>query len=229
MKKIIKPAIKLMIKPLLILLVLGLIGITVFMIINVYIDKYAEKYCEKDLSILPNADAIMVLGAFVYENGYPSEVLADRLDKALELYNTGKAPKIILSGDHGTKEYDEVNVMKDYLMEKGIPRDDLFMDHAGFNTYDSMYRAKEIFGVKTLIVTTQKFHINRSVYIARKLGIDAYGYPDDKWINYYNRSYGIREKLAKIKAFIDVEITKRKPKYLGDPISLDGSGTVTDG
>jgi len=170
----------------------------------------------------------MVLGAFDFEDGRPSNVLADRLEKALELYSAGKAPKIILSGDHGAKDYNEVNSMRDYLLDKGVPREDLFLDHAGFNTYDSMYRAKEIFGVETMIISTQTFHINRAVYIARRMGIDAYGYPDTKWENHYKKRYGTRESLAKVKAVLDVEITKREPKYLGEPIPLNGNGIITE-
>jgi len=113
-----------------------------------------------------------VLGAQVYSDGTPSPVLRDRLDYALVLYNSGKANKILVSGDHGTKGYDEVNVMKAYLMEKGVPREDIFMDHAGFDTYDSMHRAKSVFCVESLLISTQDFHIKRAIYIGRRLGID---------------------------------------------------------
>jgi len=211
-----------------VILIIGVLGIILFYSINSYVDKYAADFCYDELDKIPQADAIIVLGAFVHDE-QPSQTLKERLDNALELYVAGKAGKIILSGDHGTKEYDEVNIMKDYMLEKGVPREDLFLDHAGFNTYDSMYRAKEVFCVNTLLISTQQFHINRAVYIARKLKIDAYGYPSNRWINYYNRQYGLREKFAKIKAFIDVDILKRSPKYLGEPIPIDGSGLETEG
>jgi len=211
------------------LLALCLLGVAVFLSINLYIDRYAKSYLHTDIAALPEADAILVLGAFVFDDGRPSNVLADRLENALVLYNAGKAPKIILSGDHGQKDYDEVNAMKNYLLEKGVPREDLFLDHAGFNTYDSFYRAKEIFGAESLLISTQQFHISRSVYIARRMGIDALGYPDTKWPKYYQRTNGGRESLAKVKAFLDIEITKRKPRYLGDPIPLSNDGIVTEG
>jgi len=198
------------------------------MIITSHIANYAADFWSSDLDDIPNADAILVLGAFV-SGGRPSPTLALRLERALELYNAGKAPRIILSGDHGQKEYNEVCAMKFYLLERGVPRDDIFLDHAGFNTYDSMYRARDIFGVNTLIITTQQFHISRSVYIARKLGIEAYGYPCTMFLYHYNREYGERESFAKIKAFIDIHILRRAPRFLGEPISLDASGLVTEG
>jgi len=153
--------------------------------------------------------------------------LRDRLDLGYELYALGKAKKILVSGDHGRKNYDEVNAMKDYLMEKGVPREDIFMDHAGFNTYDSMYRAKEIFGVERLLICTQDFHIARAVYTARRLKIDAYGFScEDGGIN--TKLNKMRESLARIKAVFDTTV-KRKPKYLGDKIPISGDGRLTDG
>ena len=197
--------------------------------INRHIEKSAAVYCFTDIDSIPHADAIMVLGAFVHESGRPSPILRERLDNAFELYAAGKSDRIILSGDHGTKEYDEVNVMKDYLMDKGVPREHLFLDHAGFNTYDSMYRGKEIFCVDSLIISTQRFHISRAVYIARKLGIEAYGYPVDLWQNYYQKQNRTRESLAKVKAFADATIFKRKPKFMGEQIPISGSGLATEG
>ena len=210
-------------------LIVGVVGIFAFLFINRHVDKYAADYSYTDIESIPQADAIMVLGALVHDDGKPSPVLRERLDNAFELYSAGKSDKIILSGDHGTKEYDEVNVMKEYMMDKGVPRENLFLDHAGFNTYDSMYRGKEIFLVDSLLIATQRFHINRAVFIARKLGIEAYGYPVDLWIDYYDKEYGTREKLAKVKAFADITITKREPKFLGKPIPISGCGLETEG
>lgn len=201
-------------------------SISIYCIIR-YVDSSSDNYIV-DLDNAPRADAIMVLGAYVYSSGEPSLVLAKRLDYGYELYKAGKAKKILVSGDNGTVQYDEVNAMKNYLLKKGVPAEDIFLDHAGFNTYDSMYRAKEIFGIKKLLVSTQQFHINRSIYIARQLGIDAYGYPstDDVLLNIKWQNF--RELLAKVKAFIDVDILKRKPKFLGEKISIDSDGKITD-
>ena len=193
-----------------------------------YIDHFSEKYIVREPDRLKPADAVMVLGALVHSGG-PSSVLKARLEYAYELYADGKANKILLSGDHGQEEYDEVNVMKDYLLEKGVPEEDIFMDHAGFNTYDSMYRAKHVFLVEKMIISTQEFHMPRSVYIARKLGIDAYGYPSPDNEAYHMDYLNRRERLAKIKAFWDTAIVRRDPKYGGDPIPITSSGIVTEG
>ena len=210
-----------------IILGLFILGVAFVYGIVSYVDSSSNDYIV-DLSSAPQADAIMVLGAYVYSSGEPSLVLAKRLDYGYELYKAGKSDKILVSGDNGTIQYDEVNAMKDYLLKKGVPSEDIFLDHAGFNTYDSMYRAKEIFGVKKLLISTQHFHINRSIYIARQLGIDAYGYPSTDNVLPNIRWQNFRELLAKVKAFIDVDITKREPKFLGEKIPITGSGKVTD-
>ena len=154
-------------------------------------------------------------------------MLKDRLDKAIELYNAGVAPKIIMTGDHGQEKYDEVNVMKKYAIDHGIPSEDIFMDHAGFSTYDSMYREKEVFQVKKAVIVTQQYHMYRSLYIAKKLGIDAVGVPAEhtKYSGRYYRE--TREVLARIKDVFKC-IIKPNPKYLGDTIDITGSGDVTN-
>jgi len=204
------------------------LGMSLFFGVQIYIVQLTKSYILSDVSTAPESDAVMILGARVYNNGKPSPILRDRLDYGYELYAQGKAKKILVSGDHGRKDYDEVNIMKDYLMEKGVPREDIFMDHAGFNTYDSMYRARDIFEIETLLICTQNFHIARAVYIARDMGIDAYGYPcEDKPI-YSMAQLKLRESLARVKAVMDTTV-KRKPKYLGDTIPISGSGVLTDG
>ena len=117
------------------------------------------------------ADAILVLGAGVRPNGTPSHMLEDRLLTALALYQANVCSRIIVSGDHGEDNYDEVNVMKSYLVDKGVPSEVVFMDHAGFDTYDSLYRAKAIFGAKSLILVTQRYHAYRAVYIGERAKI----------------------------------------------------------
>jgi len=210
-----------------IMLIPVILIITVFLGIQLYVDSCAEPYLVDEKNA-PVCDAVMVLGASVYANGTPSPVLEDRLRYAYDLYISGKAPKILVSGDHGKDDYDEVNTMRDYLVKMGVPKDDIFMDHAGFDTYDSMYRAKTIFKIERLLVSTQKFHINRAVYIARKLGVEAYGYPcEDKSI--YNMPYlYLRESLAKVKAVIETDILKRSSKYGGEAIPIWKSGTLTE-
>ncbi len=215
-------------KILIIIFSLIFIFIIFFIAIQLYVDNYAKPFIINKKTEFPKCDAVVVLGASVYKNGSPSPILKERLLHAYELYKDGYAKKIIVSGDHGTEDYNEVNTMKNYLIEKGVKDEDIFMDHAGFDTYDSMYRAKEIFKVNSLIISTQSFHIKRAVYISRKLGTEAYGYPcEDK--AYYNMKYlNFRESLAKVKAILETDILKRKPKFLGESIPIWKSGTLTN-
>lgn len=171
-------------------------------------------------------DCILVLGAGV-RNGHPSPMLQDRLDFAINLYKNNAAPKIIMSGDHGRKEYDEVNIMKNYAKEQGVPSEDVFMDHAGFSTYESLYRAKDVFLAKKIIVVTQEYHLPRALYIAKTLGIEAVGVPSDPR-EYAGQTYrDLREILARNKDFVYC-IFKPEPKYLGPAISVSGNGNTTN-
>jgi len=204
-----------------------LCGVSVFAV-HAYMRSFVKSYIVSVVDEAAVCDVILILGARVYGGGVPSNVLQDRLDYGYALYAAGKAGKIIVSGDHGQMNYDEVNAMKDYLVGKGVPRADIFMDHAGFNTYDSMYRAKEIFCAGSMLISTQEFHIDRSVYIARKLGIDAYGYPCPDKTQYGMLMQNLRESVARAKAVFDV-LVKRKPKYLGEKIPFAGDGSATDG
>lgn len=172
------------------------------------------------------ADCILVLGAGV-KGDSPSPMLKDRLDRAIELYKNGAADKILMSGDHGRKGYDEVNVMKRYAAQSGVPTEDIFMDHAGFSTYESIYRARDVFGVKSVIIVTQKYHLFRALYIAERLGVEATG------VSANPRSYAgavyreAREVLARNKDFVKC-IFKPKPTYLGDVIPISGNGNLTN-
>lgn len=175
----------------------------------------------EQLEKIERPQAVLVLGAAVYASGNPSPVLKDRLDYAYQVYEyyDGKIA-VIVSGDNGTVEYNETKVMYDYLISKGVNADDIYRDYAGFNTYDSIYRAGYIFKVQSIIICTQRFHIYRALYIAKRLGFKAYGYAaENKSI--YNMTYNhIRESLARIKAVMETDIMKRQPKYLGDPIPV---------
>ncbi|KKP37603.1 hypothetical protein A2483_00255 [Candidatus Peregrinibacteria bacterium RIFOXYC2_FULL_33_13] len=192
-----------------------------FSLIQIYILKFSQKYIYENASEIPKVKAVLVLGAKVYSKEVLSSILKDRLDNAIDIYKQGKAEKFLLSGDHGTQNYDEVNAMKNYLLENKISSKDIFLDHAGFDTYDSIYRARDIFGIKSIIISTQEFHLPRAVYIAKKLGLETYGASADKQI-YANRSRNNqRELLARVKAFIDINIHS-KPKFLGEKIPIDG-------
>ncbi|MBO4580322.1 MAG: YdcF family protein [Clostridiales bacterium] len=170
-------------------------------------------------------DAIIVLGCAAWGGG-PSPMLADRLDTAIDLYKAGCAPKILMSGDHGQEDYDEVNVMRNYALDEGVPSEDIFMDHAGFSTYETMYRAARIFGIKKALIVTQKYHLYRSMYNASAYGIENYGV-DAGATNYIvNPKYYPREVLAMSKDFFQC-IFRIEPTYMGDPIDISGNGEVT--
>lgn len=171
-------------------------------------------------------DCIIVLGAGVREDR-PSDVLADRLLTAIELYNRGVAPKLIMSGDHGSEDYDEVNVMKSFAISHGVPSEDIFMDHAGFSTYDTVYRARAIFGIERAVIVSQKYHLNRALHIGDRLGMEAVGVSADLR-EYRGETYlGVREALARCKDFFKC-IIKPLPRYMGEAIPISGNGNVTN-
>lgn len=200
-KAILKKAVK-------ILLVLGLAGCLFLFLINLYMIRKEKPniISADDAAALEDVDCIMVLGCSVRPDGTPSGMLRDRLDKGIELYEDGVSDRLLMSGDHGRKNYDEVNRMKQYAIDEGIPSGDIFMDHAGFSTYESMYRA---------------------LYVAQAMGMEAYGVESDP------RQYGgqkmrdLRELLARPKDLI-YTIVMPKPTYLGDAIPVSGDGNVTN-
>lgn len=210
-----------------ILILCALIGIMMLSINFYVVNKTKSKIVtEKQAKELENVDCILVLGAGIWGDK-PSPMLEDRLLQGITLYNNQTSSKIIMSGDHGKEEYDEVNVMKDFAIEKGVKSEDIFMDHAGFSTYDSVYRAKEIFKAQKIIIVTQKYHLHRALYVAEKLGIEAYGVASDP--REYRGQVGreLREVLARDKDFFKC-IIKPEPTYLGDTIPVSGNGDATN-
>lgn len=211
-----------------ILIILAIICIVVVLSINFYVVGFTKKQIlnENDYSELKDIDCILILGAGIWGDE-PSPMLEDRLLEGINLYNDGVAPKIIMSGDHGREEYDEVNIMKEFAIEQGVPSEDIFMDHAGFSTYESIYRAKEIFGADNIVIVTQEYHLYRALYIANKLDINAYGVNSDPR-KYSGQSYReLREILARNKDFVNC-LFKPKPTYLGESIPVSGNGDVTN-
>jgi vancomycin permeability regulator SanA len=172
-------------------------------------------------------DCIVVFGCQVRDDGSLSHMLRDRLIRGVELYHAGAAPKVIMSGDHGRTEYNEVGAMKDYAIENGVPSENIFMDHAGFSTYETVYRAKEIFQAERIILVTQEYHLYRALYIAKQFGIDAYGVSAD--LNTYGGQTmrDIREILARCKDFA-MCILKPEPTFLGEAIPVSGNGDLTN-
>ena len=199
-------------------------------IINNVQAKGEKRIVTKD-TLPEKVDAIIVLGAGVREDGTPSDILTDRLSTSLDILNMGVEGKLLLSGDHGREGYNEVGTMKDYILKNSdIKEKDIFLDHAGFSTYDSIYRAKDIFKVESAIIITNEYHLPRALYLAEKLGIDAYGYTSDKREYYYMDAYKKREKIAQLKDFLFVNVLKPEPKFLGDSIPVNTSdGRDTEG
>lgn len=204
-------------------------GFAIAMGINSYVKGIGEKYIilPEQAAELKDVDCILVLGCKVKDNGDPSDMLADRIRRGIELYESGAAPKIIMSGDHGQADYDEVNTMKQIAVDNGVPSIDVFMDHAGFSTYESIYRAKEIFGVEKMIIVTQDYHLYRALYIAESFGIEAYGVNAD-YREYWGQSKrDAREIFARFKDFATVTL-KPEPTYLGETIDISGDGNLTN-
>ena len=170
-------------------------------------------------------DCILVLGCGVWGET-PSPLLSDRLDQAIELYKAGVAPKILMSGDHGQEGYDEVAVMRSYCLERGVPSEDIFLDHAGFSTYETMWRAAHVFGVQKAVVVTQKYHLFRALYDARAFGIEVRGTIATGHTFQSLPLWEARECFARIKDFFWC-LAKPSPTYGGDPIDIHGNGEVT--
>lgn len=215
---------------LLILLVVMVAGASCVLGINGYVvySTAGQILTAEDASKLTDVDCILVLGCYVHENGEPSAMLHDRLRRSVELYDAGAAPKLLMSGDHGRTAYDEVNTMKQYALDAAVPAEDIFLDHAGFSTYESVYRVKDIFQAKKIIIVTQKYHLHRALHIANAMGLEAYGVDAD-YRSYSGQFYrDIREILARNKDFVN-GIFKPLPTFLGDPIPVYGDGKLTNG
>lgn len=214
-------------KLIIIMMVVMIILILEMFLINYFVvSKTKSKIISEDEATNLNADCILILGAGVWQNG-PSPMLEDRINEGIALYQKGASKKILMSGDHTKVNYDEVNVMKKFAMDKGINSEDIFMDHAGISTYDSIYRVKEIFKAKKIIIVTQEYHLYRALYIAESLGIEAYGVKSNPREYAGQMMRDLREVVARDKDFI-MCIFKPKSKFLGDTISLVGNGDVTN-
>ena len=185
----------------------------------------------EEAASLDDIDCIIVLGCKVGSDGTPSHMLNDRLVVGCDIYfsllENGKGTKLLMSGDHGTVEYDEVGAMKSFAIDEGIDSSEIFMDHAGFSTYESIYRAKEIFGADKIVIVTQEYHLYRALHIASALGVEAYGVSADLRSYAGQIKFSAREILARNKDFL-TSIFKPEPTYLGEKISLNGSGDVTN-
>jgi SanA protein len=205
-----------------------LVAAAVTLVINIGIILAARKYVYTDIAEIPPRTAVLVLGSQTRGTRL-SPVLQDRVESGIRLMERRKGKKLLLSGDHGQRYYDEVNAMRLYVLANAaIPKEDIFMDHAGFSTWDSMYRARDVFEVRDILIVTQKFHISRAVCMARRLGLDAVGYAvdEERFSGPGLRGWRLREYFARVKAFVSI-IFKPKPRYLGDKIPISGDGQAT--
>lgn len=210
------------------ILCLAAAGVAILFVISAYVRYVTENQIltADEAAQVTNVDCIVVLGCYVQPDGTPSPLLHDRLVQGVALYQLDAAEKIIMSGDHGQHDYNEVAVMKKYAVDAGIPSDDVFMDHAGFCTYDSIYRARDVFKAKKILIVTQKYHLHRALYIADALGLDAYGVAaGDRAGGQWKRD--LREVLARVK---DVAwcVFQPEPKYLGPAVPVNGNGDITN-
>jgi SanA protein len=202
-----------------------LIGVAVVLATNVFIIAWAYSSIYESVETVPTAPVALVLGASVAPGGVLSPVMKERADAALRLYAAHKVSKILVSGDDGTLNYDEVYPVGEYLLSAGVPEKDIFLDYAGFDTYSSMYRARAIFNVSSMIIVSQRFHLPRALFIAHSLGLTATGLDAGQPGEYY-LSNSLREIPASIKAIFDVMFA-RVPKYLGQQYPVTGDGSAT--
>ena len=212
----------------LIVLICGIVAGVFWAGVNWYMsDSVSDRILTPEEAASLDADCILVLGAGLRKDNSPSPILRERIDRGIQLYNNGAAPKLLMSGDHGRVEYNEVGVMKALAVEAGIPSEDVFMDHAGFSTYESLYRARDIFCAKRVIIVSQKYHLYRALYIAEQLGIEAYGVGADVQHFYGKTTREMRESLARVKDFLYCTV-QPEPTYLGETIPVSGNGNLTN-
>lgn len=190
---------------------------------NLVIYLATKDYIYDDVTEVPNVETVLIPGAAVTSKGVPSPIFIDRVNVAKALYEAQTVKKILVSGDNSKVTYNEVNPVRRYLLSEGIPEADIFLDHAGFDTYSSMYRARAVFEVTSVVIATQSFHLPRAVFLARRLGLEAYGINADKG-SILSKNY-TREVFANVKAVLDL-VLDREPKYLGEPIPITGESTT---
>lgn len=195
--------------------------------INIYVGHFYSSSIFTNSLDVPPAQTAIVLGASVTAKGKPSPFLTARLEQAIELYRTNKVSKLLFSGDHSSLYYDEVNAMKNYALKYNINPQDIFLDHSGLRTLDSIIRAKKIFGISDAIIVTQKFHLSRALWIAKHFSLPAYGFvadPSYRKIKYTNY---LREFAARVMTFFDLYILHSSARYMGKEIPITGNGQDT--
>ncbi|WDF62982.1 SanA/YdcF family protein [Flavobacterium sp. KACC 22763] len=206
-------------------LYLAIIGLTAIVSINYYVKSATKKNIYYSIKKFPKNDVGIIFGAGINGN-QPSKYLKDRLDAGIMLWKAKRINKILLSGDNGRDEYDELTVMKNYCYNHGLDTTKIFIDYAGFDTYSTMYRAKHIFKIKKATLISQEYHLNRAIYIGQKLGIKSSGYSANKG-EYLGYNYvRFREYGSIFKSFFDV-LRNREPRFLGGEININGESNYS--
>lgn len=201
--------------------VVGLIGICAAFYANYHVGKSCTQRCFDDIAAIPPKKVGLVLGAGLEGNPFFNA----RIQAAVDLYKAGKVQFLLVSGDNGANYYDEVTAMENVLIRKGIPKQRIYKDHAGFRTLDSMIRAKKIFGQDQVIVVSQAFHNARALYLGDHHGLNgSIAFNARDITGRMGRVVLIREKIARLAAIIDVKVLHSAPRYLGEPILIDDSG-----
>lgn len=204
------------------LLVIGLIAVVS---VNYYVKSSTKKNIYYSIKKFPKNDVGIIFGAGINGN-QPSKYLKDRLDAGIMLWKAKRINKILLSGDNGREEYDELTVMKNYCFNHGVDTTKIFIDYAGFDTYSTMYRAKHIFKIKRATLISQEYHLNRAIYIGNKLGIKSVGYSANQG-EYLGYNYvSFREYGSVFKSFFDV-LRNREPRFLGGEININGESNYS--
>ncbi len=186
------------------ILMLFALGILVIWGVSIYIQQVTVSSIYEDIETLPATNTVIVLGASVHSDGKLSPILQDRVDTALYLYQKAKVKSFLLSGDNRTDDYNEVSAMRNYLLDRCVPEANIFIDPAGLDTFDSMYRSRKIYEVPDAVVVTQNFHLPRTLFIAQNLGLNYIGFPASARHYKTERSLIRREKLANLKAVFEI-------------------------
>ncbi|MBR5533623.1 MAG: YdcF family protein [Ruminiclostridium sp.] len=187
---------------LLVLVILGLLGLGLALGISGYVVLSTRDAILTQEDTPPqDLDCILVLGCGIRSDGSPTPMLSSRLQRGVELYQAGWADKVLLSGDDSGKDYNELATMKRVTLELGVPEEDILTDHAGFSTYESIYRAKEEFGVQRVVIVTQEYHLYRALHLADALGLEAYGVAAAPRNDAGQIGRSLREILARDKDF----------------------------
>ncbi len=181
-----------------------------------------SRYCVDRVEELPQKKLGVVLGTAKYRvGGGINPYYQFRIDAAATLFHSGKVDFLLISGDNAFREYDEPTTIKNDLTKLGVAANRIFLDYAGFRTFDSMIRCKEVFGETDIIVVSQQFHNERALYIAHHNGMTAIGYNARDVGQFYGLKTMLREKLARTKTLLDVHVLNTVPRFLGDKITIE--------